>query len=283
MPIHLTQNPYKGINAHFNSLLQNIDGGWLTFHSDQIVRLKSVLNQALPAGYYAVTEQSLQIQVSGWQIRPTRPDVTILYQGTTASPPSARPSTTPTLELATTDLAPQEDELVAVVIYQKPEVAVARIELLSPSNKTTDRNHYLAMRQKTLSSGLKLVEIDYLHETPPLFPDIQADYSKHEVGAYPYSLILSDPTPSAEHASGTTRFYSFHVDDPIPALVIPLLDDDAVLLDFDAAYRATLADDRRAHLVIDYAQEPLNLGAYSPDDQQRIRQVMQRIPANPTP
>jgi hypothetical protein len=64
MPIYRKDNPYQGVNAHFNSLLQNMEGGWLTFHSDHIIRLKDVINRALPSGYYAVSEQSLQIQIA---------------------------------------------------------------------------------------------------------------------------------------------------------------------------------------------------------------------------
>lgn len=277
MPVHLSENPYSGVNAHFNSLLQNTHGGWLTFHSDHITHLKSYLNRILPQGYYAVTEQSLQIQISSEPRSRTRPDVVVLHRDGTPSNHAAQSSITPTLELASHDLIEDEDELTAVIIYQSPDQPITRFELLSPSNKTSDRRHYMAMRHKTLEAGLNLVEIDYLHQTPPLFPNVLADYSHHEENAYPYMILVTDPTPTADQESGITQFYCFHIDDPIPTLAVPLLNNEAVLVDFGAVYNITFADDRRAQLLIDYEQEPENLKAYPKQDQAKIESIMSRL------
>jgi hypothetical protein len=145
-----------------------------------------------------------------------------------------------TLEMANDELMFEEDELSAVMVYKLPDQPVTRLELLSLSNKTSDLRHYLVSRRKTLNAGLKLVEIDYLHETPSLFSATLPDYSQHEDGTYPYNIIIADPTPTLDEPSGITRFYCFHVDEAIPSLVMPLLDDDSVLVEFGRAYAETL-------------------------------------------
>lgn len=253
MPLRLNYNPYRGINAHYHSWLQQSEGGWVTFHSDHITHLKSALNRVLPQGYYAVSEQSLQIAAK-----------------------MTHPVLISTLEVATADILIDEDELTAVVIYADDQ-PVTRLELLSPSNKTSDRNHYLAMRRKTLSAGLRLVEIDYLHETPNLYTPLLPDYSRHEAEAYPYSIVIADPSPTPASPSGITRFYCLRVDEALPSLSIPLMGTDIVSLDFGAVYQTTLADDRRPSLLLDYSEPPVNFDTYAPNDQACIHEVMSRV------
>ena len=67
-PIRLKQNPYRGPNAHLLSLQQTPDrdnaGLWHSFHSDYITYSVEWLNANLPDGYSALSEQSLQIEIS---------------------------------------------------------------------------------------------------------------------------------------------------------------------------------------------------------------------------
>jgi hypothetical protein len=276
MAIQLKENPYRGINAHFNSYLQAIDHGWPTFHNDHIGDLKRALNEILPDNYYAVTEESLQIEVLGEDATPLRPDVTVLYQrGEERSGGVAIAPATPTLE--TPLLLPEEDYLSAILIYKFPDEAVTRLELLSPTNKTTHRKHYLMTRRHTLNTGLKLVELDYLHETPQLFHTVLPDYSRHQPNAFAYSITVTDPTPTAEYETGIVRYYCFHVDDPFPAVPIPLLGQESILLDFKAVYDFTCAGDRRVAMKLDYAEPPINFEAYSEGDKARILAVMERV------
>lgn len=276
MAIQLKENPYRGINAHFNSYLQAIDHGWPTFHNDHIGDLKRVLNEILPENYYAVTEESLQIEVLGEDAKPLRPDVTVLYQsGIEIS--RAVSAVPPTATLKMPLLLAEEDYLSAILIYRFPDEAVTRLELLSPTNKTKHRKDYLRARWRTLNAGLKLVEIDYLHETPPLFPDVLPDYSQHEPAAFPYSFTIIDPTPTVEDETGFVEFYCFHVDDPFPTVPIPLLGQASILLDFKAVYDFTCAGDRRVAMKLDYAEPPINFEAYSDDDKARILAVMGRV------
>jgi hypothetical protein len=275
MPIYRKDNPYRGVNAHFNSLLQNMEGGWPTFHAPHITHLTEALNETLPDNYYAVSEQSLQIELLGIDSSKVRPDVTVLRRH--ATPIESQQSTpklaTPLLEIAAADLMLEEDELMAVMVYRRPDEPVTRIELLSPTNKTTHQAHYLTARQKTLHLGLNLVEIDYLHETPPLFGDILA---KDNLAAYPYLVMVTDPTPTPDSESGVAQFYGFHVDEPMVGVPIPLAEQTYIALDLSAVYNVTFSKDRRPSFMVDYEQLPLNLEAYSPADQAKILAVMQR-------
>ena len=69
----------------------------------------------------------------------------------------------------------EEETLTGLVIYQAGEGSVlgrpiTRIELLSPANKPPGSHHeqYMVKRLETLKSGLRLVELDYLHESHPV-------------------------------------------------------------------------------------------------------------------
>ena len=62
------RNPYKGINAHLNSLLQTIGDDsqlslWSSFHASHINHIADFINDELPEGYLALSEHSLQVRV----------------------------------------------------------------------------------------------------------------------------------------------------------------------------------------------------------------------------
>jgi hypothetical protein len=126
----------------------------------------------------------------------------------------------------------------------------------------------------TLKSGLRVVEIDYLHETPPIIP-LLPKYLKQEGGAYPYTIIVSDPRPSFEQ--GKAFVYGIGVDDPLPIISVPLAGQDVVKLDFGAAYRITFENSPFVQLCVDYGHEPVNIDRYREADQEVIRQRLAQI------
>jgi Protein of unknown function (DUF4058) len=267
MAIRLSKNPYRGINAHYNSYLQQPYGGWESFHHDYITYLKSAINRSLPEGYYALAEKSLQIRRDTDKPLSTRPDIGILKQPHTPPTSSISSFATPTLEVA---LEPTEEDLYSIVIYRRVRNKfITRIELLSPSNKASG-DGYIEMRNKMVAYGVHMVEIDYLHQSPPLYSALP-DYTQHLEKAYPYSITISNIE------SSLISFYCFHVDEAIPTLVLPLEAKDTFALDFNDPYHIAIEDDRRIYLDIDYEQVPANFASYAPTDQARIRAVMERI------
>jgi len=72
--------------------------------------------------------------------------------------------------------------------------------------------------------GLRLVEIDYLHERRPIDPRLPTYPSNPD--SYPYYILVSDPRPT--YFSGKTAFYGFGVMDALPVIDVPLSDEDVV-------------------------------------------------------
>ena len=290
MPIHSRKNQYRGINAHLNSRLQTPGSdarpsSWRGFHNHYIAQMMEVLNAQLPAGYIAVNEQSLQVlsEVDGGfavRRRPI-PDVSIYQQGERSAAVTGGSAAVPTWE-ATVEMTLAPDNTVdAVVIYRQSGDAIwgratAQIELLSPSNKPGGAHEasYSVKRSELLLGGLTLIEIDFLHETPspiwglPSYPQ--------DADSYPYYIAVSDPRPTP--GEGPVRVYGFMVDVPIPAIKLPLLDDDSFIFDFGLPYDYTFTRGPW-HTAVDYAQEPERIETYSAADRERIRGRMAAVQA----
>lgn len=237
------QNKYQGINPHLNSALQTPGTDaqpalWPAFHSAHITHLVDLLNETLPDGYVAFDEQSLQI----WR-----------------------------------DNHPTPEERHNAVAIRKVGIqaalgnVVTRIELLSPANKPGGAHYraYYEKRIEALQSGVPLVELDYLHESPPTIPHMPI-YPLDD-DAYPYYLAIHDPRP--EWRKGIVRVFGFRVGDAIPTLAIPLDGQDTIAFDFDYAYQYTFQRRRWGHLV-DYQHVPVRFETYRADDQKVIQQVM---------
>src|SRR5690606_31840147 len=112
------------------------------------------------------------------------------------------------------------EELNSIMIYHaKGGKPITRIELLSPANKPQGSHYgtYLVKRDETLRAGLRLIEMDYLHETRPILPGIPS-YADGEQDAFPYHIIVSDPRPTFHE--GKVNVYSFGVMDALPVIDI---------------------------------------------------------------
>ncbi len=256
MPIHLPENQYKGINAHLHSYFQQVED-WPDFHASHIVDLRREIQRLLPidTGYRVRAEQSLQIaqyDLFSNQSRTihTRADIGI------------------------TRLSPEnQDDMVGIAFY-KDERLVTRLEVLSPANKVGGSHYgdYLEKRDATVRSGIKMVEVDYLHERrSPLAPI--PNYTQRETQAFPYYVSITEL--QGEHKADTTRVYGFRVDDALPVIALPLADDDFIVIDFNTPYQATFGGNvTYAALYVDYEQPPLNFESYDEEGQKRIRAVM---------
>ncbi|MBL8130267.1 MAG: DUF4058 family protein [Anaerolineae bacterium] len=284
----VAKNLYPGVNAHLNSFLQVEEGAWRSFHAEHIVDLRRTLQGSLPAGYVAVSEQSLQITAiaddeSRRERRRTTPDVAIFlsrgWQQPTAGEGVRLSVPTMTLDLAESlDELTDEDLLSGILIYQLGEGGalgrpVTRFELLSPANKPGGSGYvqYEAKKRETLRSGLRLVEIDYLHHSAPVLPTLPR-YHRGEAGAFPYTVAIHDPRPSFDQ--GKVYVYGIAVDAPIPSLPVPLAGADQVQVDFAAAYAATFDSSPFVAFAVDYSREPLALDRFVPEDRARIQAIL---------
>lgn len=297
MAIHSAKNLYPGINPHLNSALQKSGGGWTSFHSEYLTDIRKALDSILPDTYYVARETSLQIgtydPIMDFPLaRPalTRPDVAIFRRGSgdqQTPSTSALSSPTPTLTISVAETIDDDEDIGAVVIYhleanEFPGKPVTRIELLSPANKPPG-SHYKAYMQKrgeTLYAGIRLIEIDYLHERHPILAQIQS-YVTRRVAAFPYHIIVNDPRPSVD--DGLTDVFSFGIFDLPPTIAIPLDNGDVVTIDFGAIYHETFESSRFfREVLVDYTQEPVNFTSYTEADQQAIQEHMAQIAAEQT-
>jgi hypothetical protein len=282
----MRQNPYRGINAHLNSLLQQSGTSeqpalWSSFHGRHIAYICDALNDLLPSHYIAFSEQSLQTRTFDFsgtvEVRRPEPDVSV-FQRTTgtllAEHRIPKPSWTADMASLFEPLKHPSAIVIRAVDAQKTlGRIVTRIELLSPSNKPSG-NHYQAYADKrleTLQIGTPLIEIDYLHETPPPLMHMP-QYGTHSE-ATPYCLVISDPRPTWEE--GKIMVYGFGIDEIIPSLYVPLADKDFVVLELNAVYQHTFTAGRWGDLL-NYTMPPLNIDRYSLSDQKHIAQVIEK-------
>ncbi len=288
MPIRSRKNQYRGINAHLQSVLQN-DGGWDSFHSNYISDLGEAIDNRLPPGYLVDIERSLQIRefhpdTGELQTRHRKPDVTIYDTKIIRqrSPSRMAGGTVATLvqPLAETLTITDESFYSSVVIYEQQDdksfgKPIIRLEVLSPTNKASGQGYfqYTDKRYAALKSGLRLIEIDYLHESPSPINGIPI-YPKQDA-SFPYSITISDPIPSLQE--GISETYEFAVDESIPKLEIPLSESDLLSLDFGAVYNRTFRKLQVYSYLVDYEQLPVHFERYSPSDQERIKQRIQAV------
>jgi len=282
MAIRSDKNEYRGVNAHLHSFFQNVEG-WEGFHGKHIADIAEALSAIMPAGYLVSTEKSLQIR----EIYPdtgkvilTRPDVMIHDTQPSSSPTHSRlEGATLTQPLIEALFEVDEDYYTSIVILADDDSPLGRpithIELLSPSNKIGKGfEQYHQKRLATLKAGIALIEIDYLHETPPTLNHIPS-YADKQHGAFPYHISISQPIPSFER--GTSATYGFFVDESIPPISISLMNHQQIMLNLDGVYQKTFLSINLYRHLADYSILPQHFESYLPDDQTKIQAIMARM------
>jgi hypothetical protein len=277
-----SQNPYPGVNAHLHSYLQQ-HTGWKGFHNSLANALLRHLTANLPVGYFATNEQSLQISSPG-NSELTTPDASIYT--TTQDTPAGQtisPSPTPMLEISVAATLPEAEYLPSVVVSAGDDIPgnpIIRFEVLSPANKPPGSHFatYVDKRTKVLSGGLRLVEIDLLHQQRPIAQVIPS-YPDQHPDAKPYYILVNDPRPDVQR--GRTYVYGVGVLDPLPTLTLPLLDRDVVNVDFGGIYDETFRSSGMYPLVVDYSALPPNATAYTPGDRAAIQTFLDGLATTP--
>jgi hypothetical protein len=284
MPITAKTNLFNGVNPHLNSYLQNTQGKWDGFHTFHLTDLVEYLDEVLPTNYSVNAEESLQIRTLlpfDFQAKPTRTVPDILIFGKSSGAQVLETATEPIgiLELDEDQLF-IEKPMMSVVVYQEntqgESFPVTRIELLSPANKSGGSHYWNYHKKKleTLKAGINVVEIDYLHQSPPVSPDLPS-YPRGEPGSYPIWVLVSHPHPTYE--KGKKTLYGSVINQELPKFLLPLAGDDKMIFDLNVAYNKTCLKTRMYREVIDYAQLPMAFDKYMPDDQERIHTRLKEI------
>ncbi len=293
MAIQSRKNQYIGVNAHLSSLLQNETAGWPIFHNAHVVDLTRAVDRALPPGYVVVPERSLQIREfhpdTGEPIERRRrklpkPDISVYQRPNPNAQAVSSPAAvaTPTLTIEHLDAFDDpEIYLTAITIHEIDENRkignpITWIELLSPTNKPFGSG-YLQYQQKriaTTKAGIVLVEVDYLHQSPPVEEAIPS-YMDGETDAYAYHIAITDLREQSKQPQ--LQVYGFSVDAAMPILNIPLAADDAFRLDCSSVYNQTYESISFYSSEVDYEQLPVRFETYSEADQARIKARMQAV------
>lgn len=286
----MSQEIFVGIHPYINSWLQtpsDVDGlsGWGAFHAAHVVTMAEVLQESLPAHYVAFAEQSIQLTEWGWdmgQIR--RPDVTILQTNPSLSLSNLQNTPTPTMVFDLDDIEPFTEPMKRVVVREFREGRIGKpvtaIELISINKKSRNSGYYLYQqtRKQLFKKGISLVEIDYLHEAPPILPQIPQ--YPHQANSYPYYALVTDVR--AIQPRKTVNVFAFGVDDPIPQIPVPLMGEEWVMFDLAKAYQLTLQRGAWLRLVgsmIGKDYHTAQFEAYHPKDQAWIvRQIQKDSP-----
>jgi hypothetical protein len=285
MPIYAKTNLFNGVNPHLNSYLQNTKGKWDGFHALHLNDIFNYLEATLPEGYSCDIEESLQVRSvmpfaddNNTSISPSMADILISGQGRGDN--LAVAPTQPIEKMALYEIDTTTTRIDAVMIFQEIRshlrIPITRLELLSPSNKPNG-THYLqyhTKRYESLKAGINVIEIDYLHQSPPISPDLPS-YPKGEVGSFPVWVLVSHPYPTYE--KGKKTIYGSVINQELPKFILPLADDDKIIFDLNVAYNKTCLKTRMYRDIIDYAQLPTAFEHYMPDDQQRIQTRLKEI------
>jgi hypothetical protein len=228
-------------------------------HTQVLAEAQGELQRQLRPKYVARLERNLSeggawnLEVNVSSLEGKEPDLTIAG----GSPDQAAEASTAVLskptashlqELTPEELAMRKQRRLVIYVQARPRIAVAAIELLSPSNKVSgslDQARYLEKRSSALHGGLHWIEIDLLRsgQRPPMpvSPPAPANYLAY--------------IAQATAKGWTHHVYAWNLREPLPSLPIPLLGADQVCLNlgecFRAAYDRIAADDE-----VDYRSDP---------------------------
>lgn len=262
------QNPFEGINPLLHEILLTQER-WQEFRQVFLTQCLMVLCQQLADTHYTVSlEQTVKIQSMYDSMARYRPDLLIKTKTSDLSTPaSSLNSATATLAIVDImDLHDPEPEPLSLVIRKaEDDIPVAWIELPSPSNKLPFNGYYQyrIKRQIIVEAGIVFIELDFIHNQSPTFRYL--DYSKGEMGAYPFHIAVLIPNPGAE--MGVAHVEHFHFMQKIPQLRIPLLGDDTVELNLNDVYQEIYV---RGAYAKEIARKIPQLITYHPADREKI-------------
>jgi hypothetical protein len=224
-------------------------------HTQFLAEAQRLLQPQVRPKYLAKLERHLS-EGSTWDmeggsvltLERKEPDLTLSASGTAEATGSTATLLAP-LASRSEELEPAEQELrrqrrIVIYVNAAPRLAVASIELLSPSNKaagSVGQARYLEKRASALHGGLHWVEIDLLRsgQRPPIPVPLP-----HPVD---YLTYVAQATPTGWNH----LVYGWGLRDPFQRLSIPLLGNDRAVLDlgacFSAAYDSTAADEEAGY------------------------------------
>jgi hypothetical protein len=220
---------------------------WTTVHAQLAAEYVRQLIPKLRPRYVALMEKRFVLELPDEIAVATAdlyPDVGVADTGQPASENAAAGVVAAPLRIATVMPSPVSQFSVEIRDTAERQLVTA-IEILSPTNKRGDgRREYLAKRQRLLLSPVHLLEIDLLREG-------QRVPMRQPLPLVPYFAFLSRASQRP-----ITETWPVRLDQPLPAVPVPLLEGDPdVSLDLQLAL-STVYDQCGLDLAVDYSRPP---------------------------
>ena len=251
-------NPFPGMNPYLENPRR-----WRDVHGALIYAFRTELSRTLPSQFAAIVEGRVYVQetfqdyVADALVIETitpKPSQAIIKKGivTTLARPEAKPIAFDTPKRLIVERTTERERFIEVRTGNNLEEVIAVIEFLSPANKTTrsGRKEYKSKQNNLLSSSVHLLEIDLLRDgTYTLAPperELRAQF-----GHFDYLVSL--------HRAGDADEYDLWpvtVRDRLPRLLLPLTNDEEVVVDMQGVLKRAYRDGYYDRLV-NY-QEPPN-------------------------
>ncbi len=213
-------NPFPGMNPF-------LERHWPDVHTKLIAYIADALAEKLPPELNARSEEKVTLHSVGESDAILRADVAVVESWKRGIPPKWEPEKRDDEQIVATVpkiLIVPEDTDRWINISDLNGKLITVIEVLSPSNKGTQRNQYLARRECYLQGSINLVEIDLLREGTPTFPT-SSDAPHIRAQAKYYTCV------SRAHLPGRLELYETPLPERLPNVSIPLrpTDPDIVL------------------------------------------------------
>jgi hypothetical protein len=232
-------SPFPGLDPYLEGSL------WMSVHTQLTAEIARQLAPKLRPKYLALTTERVVLEFSEGTDATTSlyPDVAVIRTDHNSVREGSLALADPPVRLQT--VVPVQVPHVSVEIRDVAERRlVAVIEVLSPTNKRSGREEYLAKRHHLLLTPTHLMEVDLLHEgqRPPM---------REPLPEAPYFVFLSrgDQRPF-------TDVWPLQLYHSLPQVPVPLLPDDPdIVLDLQAAFQ-NVYDSVGYDLAVDYRQQP---------------------------
>ena len=208
-----TMNPFPGMNPYIEQ-----PRFWRGFHNKFIALLEDKLNEILPPGFAANSEERITVIPPGQSFYPDVPEPWRTMPPQAGGTATLEPDTQHGVLVAIPET--NSEMFIEISSVNDWEQVITVIEILSPTNKAEGREgfrEYYTKQQALLQSQTSLVEIDLLRA------------GAHSVAA-PFNLLKR--RGNWDHIVSVHRYWqSYHFEfwlnllsNPLPTISIPLLE-----------------------------------------------------------
>jgi hypothetical protein len=241
---------------------------WPDFHDAFAGEIRALLNQALPAPYYARLEMRPEIGIVEAGDNPRRivPDIAVVRHpagpradGRVAVADLPRAAISPHVEVQLFS-EPLRHAFVEIRDPARGHRLVTLLEIASPSNKYLgpDREAYQRKQREVLASDANLIELDLLRAGKRLFAfaEIEAAMAQHDPPA-DYVAVISRAWQRG--ANGQPRFvlHAAAVTQRLPCIGVPLrAEEPEVPLDLQFAFQRAYDSGPYRRGAVDYTAPP---------------------------